>query len=46
LQHAGDALTAAVDRVLANPATRTRDIGGTMGCKAFGQAVADAVALV
>jgi 3-isopropylmalate dehydrogenase len=46
LQRAGDALTAAVDRVLANPATRTRDIGGTMGCKAFGQAVAQAVTQV
>jgi len=44
LQRAGDALTAAVDSVLANPATRTRDIGGTMGCKAFGHAVAQAVA--
>jgi 3-isopropylmalate dehydrogenase len=43
LQAAGDALTRAVDTVLANPATRTRDIGGSMGCKAFGQAVALAV---
>lgn len=44
LQQAGDAMSAAVDQVLANPATRTRDIGGTMGCQAFGQAVAQAVA--
>lgn len=44
LQQAGDAMTAAVDQVLANPATRTRDIGGTMGCQAFGRAVAQAVA--
>ena len=44
LQQAGDAMTRAVDAVLANPATRTRDIGGSMGCKAFGQAVAQAVA--
>jgi 3-isopropylmalate dehydrogenase len=44
LQQAADAMTAAVDRVLANPATRTRDIGGSTGCKAFGQAVAQAVA--
>lgn len=44
MQQAGDAMSAAVDRVLANPATRTRDIGGTMGCKAFGRAVAEAVA--
>jgi 3-isopropylmalate dehydrogenase len=43
LRQAGDAMTAAVDVVLANPATRTPDIGGTMGCKAFAQAVADAV---
>lgn len=44
LQQAGDAMAAAVDQVLANPATRTRDIGGTMGCQAFGRAVAQAVA--
>jgi 3-isopropylmalate dehydrogenase len=42
LQKAGDAMTAAVDRVLENPQTRTRDIGGTIGCKAFGDAVAAA----
>src|SRR6185436_12609021 len=42
-QKAGDAMTAAVDRVLANPATRTRDIGGSTGCEAFAQAVARAV---
>ncbi len=44
LQQAGDAMTRAVDAVLANPATRTRDIGGSIGCKAFAQAVAQAVA--
>jgi 3-isopropylmalate dehydrogenase len=43
LQQAGDAMHAAVDRVLANPATRTADLGGTLGCKAFGAAVAQAV---
>lgn len=43
LQQAGDAMAAAVDRVLADPATRTRDIGGSIGCAAFGQAVAGAV---
>ncbi|NML44076.1 isocitrate/isopropylmalate dehydrogenase family protein [Ramlibacter sp. G-1-2-2] len=43
LQAAGDAMTAAVDKVLANPATRTRDIGGSIGCKAFGEAVAQAL---
>jgi 3-isopropylmalate dehydrogenase len=42
-QQAGDAMTAAVDQVLANPATRTRDLGGAMGCAAFGEAVARAV---
>ena len=36
-------MTAAVDQVLENPATRTRDIGGTIGCAAFAQAVARAV---
>jgi 3-isopropylmalate dehydrogenase len=43
-QQAGDAMQAAVDAVLDNPATRTRDLGGTTGCKAFGAAVAKAVA--
>jgi 3-isopropylmalate dehydrogenase len=44
IQQAGDAMVAAVDKVLENPATRTGDIGGTMGCKAFAAAVARAVA--
>jgi 3-isopropylmalate dehydrogenase len=42
-RQAGDAITAAVDTVLANPATRTPDLGGKMGCKAFAEAVAQAV---
>lgn len=46
LRQAGDAMTAAVDVVLANPATRTPDLGGAMGCKAFAQAVAEAVKAV
>ncbi|HEX7889619.1 MAG TPA: isocitrate/isopropylmalate dehydrogenase family protein [Ramlibacter sp.] len=46
LRKAGDAMTAAVDRVLENPATRTRDIGGTIGCQAFGDAVVRAIASV
>ncbi len=46
LQQAGDAMSAAVDQVLADPATRTRDIGGTLGCKAFGEAVARAMASI
>ena len=41
---AGDAMVEAVDRALANPATRTPDLGGTTGCKAFGEAVAKALA--
>ncbi len=40
---AGAAMDAAVDKVLANPATRTPDLGGSMGCKAFGDAVAQAL---
>jgi len=41
LSQAGEAMERAVDRVLENPATRTRDIGGTIGCKAFGREVAE-----
>jgi len=44
MQDAGDAMVRAVDRVLENPKTRTKDIGGTIGCKAFTEAVVDAVA--
>ncbi len=44
LAKAGSAMEAAVDQVLENPASRTRDIGGTIGCKAFGEQVAQAVA--
>jgi 3-isopropylmalate dehydrogenase len=44
LVSAGDAIEAAVDRVLENPATRTADIGGKLGCAAFGAAVAAALA--
>ncbi len=40
LTHAGDAIEAAVDAVLADPASRTPDLGGKMGTKAFGLAVA------
>jgi 3-isopropylmalate dehydrogenase len=40
---AGDAIEAAVDAVLANPATRTADLGGRMGCRAFGEQVANAM---
>lgn len=44
LKQAGHAMDAAVDTVLANPQTRTADIGGKMGCKAFATEVAKAVA--
>lgn len=40
LTRAGDAIEAAVDAVLADPKTRTPDLGGTLGTKAFGLAVA------
>lgn len=40
LTRAGDAIEAAVDAVLADPATRTPDLGGTLGTQAFGLAVA------
>jgi 3-isopropylmalate dehydrogenase len=43
LVKAGAAMDVAVDKVLANPATRTPDLGGSIGCKAFGDAVAQAL---
>ena len=43
LARAGADMEAAVDRVLANRATRTADLGGSMGCAAFGAAVAAAL---
>lgn len=43
LKQAAKAIELAVDKVLENPATRTADIGGKIGCKAFATAVADAV---
>jgi len=43
LREAGNAMENAVDEVLKNPETRTSDLGGTLGCKAFGKAVAEAV---
>ena len=41
---AGRAFTQAVDLNLANAATRTRDLGGQLGTKAFGEAVARTIA--
>jgi len=43
---AAEAMDAAVDKVLEDPASRTSDIGGTLGCKAFGERVAAALRTV
>ena len=43
LERAALEIDAAVDTVLADPRTRTRDLGGSMGCHAFGEAVAKAL---
>jgi 3-isopropylmalate dehydrogenase len=40
---AGKAIDAAVDKVLGNPQTRTADLGGRLGTRAFGAAVAAAL---
>jgi 3-isopropylmalate dehydrogenase len=42
---AGAAIERAVDTVLRNPATRTADLGGTTGTRAFGRAVAAEVGM-
>jgi isocitrate/isopropylmalate dehydrogenase len=39
LKEAGQLLNVALDAQLADPSTRTRDLGGPLGCKAFGQAL-------
>lgn len=41
---AGNAIDATIDRVLARPQLRTADLGGNLGCRAFGEAVAAALA--
>jgi 3-isopropylmalate dehydrogenase len=41
--NAGKAMHAAVESVLANPETRTADIGGRIGTKAFTKAVVQAI---
>jgi 3-isopropylmalate dehydrogenase len=43
LSVAARAMTNALDAILANPATRTADLGGTLGTAAFGAAVTQAV---
>ena len=40
---AGNAIDATIDRVLAKPELRTADLGGKLGCRAFGEAVAAAL---
>ena len=40
LTRAGGAMLAALDAALADPATRTRDLGGALGTEAFARAVA------
>ena len=44
LMDAGQAIADAVDAVIDNPATRTRDLGGTINTDAFGSLVAQMVA--
>jgi 3-isopropylmalate dehydrogenase len=44
LRAAAAAIDGAVDKVLADPAARTADLGGRSGTRAFGEAVARAVA--
>jgi 3-isopropylmalate dehydrogenase len=43
LEAAGAEIDRAVDEVLADPASRTRDLGGSLGTDAFGQRVAKAI---
>jgi len=42
-ERAAQAIDAAVDRVLEDPSSRTRDLGGPLGTKAFGERVVAAV---
>jgi 3-isopropylmalate dehydrogenase len=43
LVEAADAIEAALERTIATPAWRTRDLGGPLGTKAFGERVAAAL---
>jgi 3-isopropylmalate dehydrogenase len=43
LTRAAQAIEAALDRVIADPKTRTPDLGGTLGTDAFGEKVAQAI---
>lgn len=46
LTEAAACIEQAVDRVLADPRTRTRDLGGTLGTDAFAEALCDALDVV
>ena len=43
-ERAASAMSAAIDRVLEDPASRTADLGGALGCKAFREKAAAALA--
>ncbi len=43
LEAAAAEIERAVDEVLVDPASRTRDLGGSIGCKEFGSRVAAAI---
>ena len=43
LTEAAQVMEKAVDKVLENPETRTADLGGPLGCKAFGETVAASI---
>jgi len=43
-ERAAAAMSAAVDRVLEDPQSRTADLGGPLGCMAFGERTAAALA--
>ncbi|HZW74728.1 MAG TPA: isocitrate/isopropylmalate family dehydrogenase, partial [Caldimonas sp.] len=43
-ERAAAAMSTAVDRVLEDPQSRTADLGGPLGCKAFGERSAAALA--
>lgn len=43
LVRAGSSILSAIDTIVANPATRTRDLGGTLGTQSFAQEIAKAL---
>jgi 3-isopropylmalate dehydrogenase len=43
---AAEAIEAALERSIGDPASRTRDLGGPLGTKAFGERVATALGAV